>query len=109
MATVQLLGRETYPNRRPYGYGISPLWQRVPVPPYQESIIIYDDDTVVRGIAFTQDQIAADDVYMFILGGSRFRCETGSKEYLALTSAGFTWQTIPNYDSYPAEYTDNYP
>ena len=110
MTTVQLLGRVTYPNRRPqYGPGVSPLWSRVAVPPYQESIIIYDDDTVARGIGFTLEQTTASDVYIFILGGCQFRCEVGSKEYVALTAAGFTWQTIPERDTYPADYTDVYP
>ena len=109
MTTVQLLGRTLYDNPRPYGPGISPLWQRHSMPPYQESIIIYNDSTIARGTGFTQEQITASNVYMFILGGTRFRCEVGSIEYNALDAAGFDWEVIPEYDSYPTVYTDNYP
>ncbi len=109
MATVQLLGRTLYENQRPYGPGVSPLWSRVRAVPYQESIIIYNNGTVVRGVGFDNDDISDPSVYLFILGGQRFRCLTTDPEYAWLTAAGFTWETIPDYDTYPTDYTDNYP
>ena len=92
-----------------YGRGVSPLWSYFLGPPAQNSVIVYDDGSVVEGQGFQNDQIQADNVYVFILGGTRFRCETGSFEYTALTAAGYTWETIPEYDSYTETYTDQYP
>lgn len=109
MATVQLLGRGTYGPDVPMGRGVSPLWQYFLGPPAQNSVIIYDDGSVVEGPGFENDQIQASNVYMFILGGTRFRCETGSFEYTALTNAGYTWQTITGFDEYGANYDDQYP
>lgn len=109
MATVQLLGRGTYGPDVPMGRGISRLWMYFLNPPAQNSIIIYDDGSVVEGPGFENDQIQADNVYLFILGGTRFRCETGSFEYTALTNAGYTWQTITGFDEYGANYDDQYP
>lgn len=109
MATVQLLGRGTYGPDVPTGPGVSRLWMYFLAPPAQNSIIIYDDGEVVEGPGFENDQIQADNVYMFILGGTRFRCETGSFEYTALTNAGYTWQTITGYDEYGEDYDDQYP
>ena len=109
MATVQLLGRGTYGPDVPMGRGVSRLWMYFLNPPAQNSIIIYDDGSVVEKPGFENDQIQADNVYMFILGGTRFRCETGSFEYTALTNAGYTWQTITGFDEYGANYDDQYP
>lgn len=109
MATVQLLGRGTYGPDVPFGRGTSPLWSYFLGPPAQNSVIIYDDGSVVEGPGFENDQIQADNVYLFILGGTRFRCETGSFEYNALTDAGYTWQTITEYDTYSEDYDDQYP
>lgn len=108
MATVQLLGRGYYSNPVPMGRGISRLWMYLTRPPSQNSILIYKSGEVVEGIGFENDQIKADDVYLFILGGSRFRCETGSFEYDALTAAGYSWQTITDYDSYGDDYDSQY-
>ncbi len=109
MATVQLLGRGTYGPDVPMGRGVSPLWRYFLAPPAQNSVIIYDDGSVVEGPGFENDQIEAANVYLFILGGTRFRCETGSFEYNALTDAGYTWQTITGYDEYGEDYDDQYP
>jgi hypothetical protein len=78
-------------------------------PPAQNSVLIYDDGSVVEGPGFQNSDIQADNVYMFILGGTRFRCETGSFEYDALTAAGYTWQTITGFDEYGEDYDDQYP
>ena len=109
MATVQLLGRGTYGPDVAMGRGVSRLWMYFLSPPAQNSIIIYDDGSVVEGPGFENDQIKGDNVYLFILGGTRFRCETGSFEYTALTNAGYTWQTITGYDEYGEDYDDQYP
>ena len=109
MATVQLLGRGTYGPDVAMGRGVSRLWMYFLSPPAQNSVIIYDDGSVVEGPGFENSQIQADNVYMFILGGTRFRCETGSFEYTALTNAGYTWQTITGFDEYGASYDDQYP
>jgi hypothetical protein len=77
-------------------------------PPAQNSVLIYDDGSVVEGPGFQNSDIQADNVYMFILGGTRFRCETGSFEYDALTAAGYTWQTITGFDEYGEDYDDQY-
>lgn len=109
MATVQLLGRGTYGPDVPMGRGISRLWMYIQGPPAQNSILIYDNGDVVEKPGFENDDIQAPNVYMFILGGTRFRCETGSFEYNALTDAGYTWQTITEYDTYSEDYDDQYP
>lgn len=109
MATVQLLGRGTYGPDVPRGRGVSPLWSYFLGPPAQNSVLIYDDGSVVEGPGFENDQVQADDVYLFIFGGTRFRCEVGSFEYEALTNAGYTWETITDYDTYSEDYTDQYP
>ena len=109
MAIVQLVGRGTYGPDVPMGRGVSPLWMYILGPPAQNSVIVYDDGSVVEGVGFENDQIKADNVYVFILGGTRFRCEIGSFEYNALTNAGYTWQAIADYDTYPDDYTSEYP
>ena len=109
MSTVQLLGRGTYGPDVPTGRGVSRLWTYFLGPPAQNSIIIYDNGDVVEGPGFQNDQIQADNVYLFILGGTRFRCETGSFEYNTLTDAGYTWQTITGFDEYGEDYDDQYP
>lgn len=109
MATVQLLGRGTYGPDVPMGRGVSRLWMYFLAPPAQNSVLIYDDGSVVEGQGFQNSDIQADNVYMFILGGTRFRCETGSFEYNALTAAGYTWEEVPEYDTYTETYTSEYP
>jgi hypothetical protein len=90
------------------GRGVSRLWMYFLSPPAQNSVLIYDDGSVVEGPGFQNSDIQADNVYMFILGGTRFRCETGSFEYDALTAAGYTWQTITAFDTYGEDYDDQY-
>lgn len=109
MATVQLLGRGTYGPSVASGQGVSPLWTYFLSPPAQNSIIVYDDGSVIESAGFDNDQLQAANVYQFILGGTRFRCETGSFVYEALTNAGYTWQTITDYDTYSEDYDDQYP
>lgn len=110
MALVQLLGRGTYGPVAPYGPGVSRLWLYFLPPPAQNSIVIYDDGSVVEGVGFENDRIEASNVYMFILGGTNFTCEEGSFEYNALTAAGYTWRpanTLNAYyetDSYDTQY-----
>lgn len=108
MATVQLLGRGTYGPDVPMGRGVSPLWTYFHAPPAQNSVIVYNDGSVVEGPGFENDQVQDPSVYLFILGGTRFRCETGSFEYEALTAAGYTWQTITEFDTYGEDYDSQY-
>jgi hypothetical protein len=108
MATVQLLGRETYGPQIPMGYGVSPLWSYFKGPPAQNSVLVYNDGTVIEGPGFENDDIQNPDVHVFILGGTRFRCEVGSFAYGALTAAGYSWQEIAERDTYTGTYQDVY-
>ena len=108
MATVQLLGRGTYGPRVQTGAAVSPLWQFFLGPPAQNSVLIYDDGTVVEQQSFDNDVVKASNVYLFILGGTDFRCEVGSFEYNALTAAGYTWRTVTPRDTYSEDYEDVY-
>ena len=107
-ATVQLLGRGTYGPRMTQGPGISPLWSFFLGPPAQNSVMIYDDGTVVERQTFEDSDIKESDVYMFILGGTDFRCDVGSFEYTALTAAGYTWREVVPPDTYSSTYQDAY-
>lgn len=109
MATQQqLLGRGTYGPRVQTGPGISPLWQFFLAPPAQNSILIYNDGTVVEQQTFVNDDILDPDVHTFILGGADFRTDVGSFEYNALTAAGYTWRTVYSNDVYPEDYDSQY-
>jgi hypothetical protein len=90
----QLTGRATYGPRVELGPGVSPLWQFFLMPPAQESILIYDDGTVVERQTFENDDIQDPSVHTYILGGTDYRTNEGSFEYIALTAAGFTWRDV---------------
>lgn len=109
MATAQLLGRGTYGPDVPVGRNISRLWLYFQAPPAQNSIIVYDDGTVVEQMTFDNDDIQAANVAAYILGGTDFRAEVGSSVYNALTAAGYTWRVVPERDTYTSDYTDVYP
>ena len=104
----QLLGRGTYGPRVVTGPGISPLWQFILMPPAQNSIIIYDDGSVVERQTFENDDTLAPDVHTYILGGTDFRTDEGSFEYNALTAAGYTWRNVYSNDVYPEDYDTQY-
>ncbi len=108
MATVQLLGRGTYGPDVPMGAWVSPLWMYVKMPPAQNSILIFDDGTVVERSIFENSEIKNPSVRLFILGGTRYRTEVGSFEYDALTAAGYTWQAIAEPNTYTEDYEDSY-
>ena len=108
MAEVQLLGRGTYGPRVIQGRGISPLWSFILPPPAQNSVLIYNDGSVVERATFENDDIKDEDVHTFILGGTDYRTEVGSFEYDALTAAGYTWRTITGRDEYSEYYEDVY-
>jgi hypothetical protein len=105
---VQLLGRGTYGPHVVQGRGISPLWSYFLPPPAQNSILIYDDGTVVERATFENDDTLADDVHTFILGGTDFRTEVGSFDYNALTAAGYTWRNVYTENVYPEDYDSPY-
>lgn len=104
----QLLGRATYGPRVEYGPGVSPLWQFFLAPPAQESILIYDDGTVVEQQTFENSDIQDPSVHTYILGGTDYRTDEGSFEYNALTAAGYTWRDVADWDTYPAGYDSLY-
>lgn len=104
----QLLGRATYGPRVQLGPGVSPLWQFFLMPPAQESIIIYNDGTVVERQTFENEDIKDPSVRVFILGGTDYRTSVGSFEYNALTAAGFTWRDVYSGDTYGATYDTDY-
>lgn len=108
MAEVQLLGRGTYGPRVIQGRGISPLWSFILPPPAQNSVLIYNDGSVVERATFENNDIKDEDVHTFILGGTDYRTEVGSFEYDALTAAGYTWRTIIPRDTYSEDYEDVY-
>ena len=108
MATVQLLGRGTYGPHVAYGREFSPLWEYFHAPPAQNSVLIYDDGTVVERATFENDVIQGEDVHTFILGGTDYRTTVGSFEYDALTAAGYTWREVAERDTYTTTYQDTY-
>jgi hypothetical protein len=109
MATQeQLLGRGTYGPRVQTGAGISPLWQFFLAPPAQNSILIYNDGTVLEQQTFVLSDIKDPDVHTYILGGTDFRTDVGSFDYDALTAAGYEWRTVYTNNVYDEHYDSPY-
>jgi hypothetical protein len=108
MTTVQLLGRTLNGPRTVQGPGISPLWSFVRTPPSQSSVIVYTDGHVSERQTFENSEIKDSNVYLFILGGTDFRCDVGSFEYTALTEAGYTWREVVPPNTYSSTYQDVY-
>lgn len=108
MATVQLLGRGTYGPHVVYGPGVSPLWEYFRSPPAQNSVIIYNDGSVVERATFENDDIEDPSVNTFILGGTDYRTTVGSFAYDALTAAGYTWREVAEPNTYTSTYQDVY-
>lgn len=104
----QLLGRGTYGPDVVYGPEVSPLWQFFLAPPAQNSVLIYTDGSVVERATFENNVIQGDDVQRFILGGTDFRTDEGSADYVALTDAGYTWRNVYTDDSYEETYDNPY-
>ena len=105
---VQLLGRGTYGPRVIQGSGISPLWSYFLPPPAQNSVIVYNDGTVVERETFENDETIDPTVHTFILGGTDFRTDVGSFDYDALTAAGYTWRNVYTGDVYDETYDSPY-
>jgi len=108
MATLQLLGRGTYGPYVPVGEGISPLWQFKKMPPAQNSILIYNDGTVLERATFVNKEIQSPSVHTYIYGGTDYRCESGSFEHDALLAAGYTFREIAPAGIYTEQYEDIY-
>lgn len=108
MAVYQLMGRGTYGPNVATGPGVSPLWQFFLSPQAQNSILVYADGTVVEQATFNIDDIANDQVFLYILGGTDFRCSDDSLAYQYLSDAGYTWRLVVDQDTYGAEYADVY-
>lgn len=104
----QLLGRGTYGPRVVQGRGISPLWSFFLPPPAQNSILIYNDGSVVERATFEDSDISDPDVHTFILGGADYRTDEGSFEYEALTDAGYTWRNVYTDNVYDEQYDSPY-
>jgi hypothetical protein len=104
----QLLGRGTYGPQIQVGPNISPLWQFFLSPPAQNSILIYNNGTVVEQTTFENDTTQDPDVHTYILGGTDFRTDEGSFEYNALTAAGYTWRNVYTDNVYPETYDSPY-
>lgn len=108
MAVYQLLGRGTYGPSVVTGPGVSPLWQFFLSPPSQNSVLIYKDGSVYERAVFENREIQDDAVFIFILGGTDFRCTDTSFAYESLDAAGYTWRLVVDQDTYGANYADNY-
>ena len=104
----QLLGRGTYGPPVAVGADVSPLWQFFLGPPAQNSVIIYNDGSVVEQETFENASIQDADVHLFILGGTDFRTGEGSFEYDALTAAGYEWRNVYTNDVYDESYDSPY-
>ena len=104
----QLLGRGTYGPRVAVGPGVSPLWQFFLSPQAQNSILIYNDGSVIEQETFENSDIKDPDVHTFILGGTDFRTDEGSFEYTALSDAGYTWRNVYTNDVYDESYDSPY-
>lgn len=108
MEQKQLLGRGTYGPRVQYGPGISPLWQFFLMPPGQNSVIVYNDGSVVERQTFENWDTKDPSVHVYILGGTDFRTNEGSFAYNALTAAGYTWRTVYTDNVYEEFYDNPY-
>lgn len=108
MARAVVGGIGTYGPSVPWGTGISPLWSYMRMPPAQNSLIIYDDGSVVEGAHFESDDIQADNVYFYHYGGTQFIVEVGSFAYNALEAAGYLLEEIPEPNTYTTTYQDVY-
>ena len=108
MLQKQLLGRGTYGPLTNYGPGVSPLWQFFLMPPAQNSVIVYNDGSVVERQTFENEDIKDPSVHTFILGGTDYRTTQGSFTYDALTAAGYTWNDVYSGDTYADDYDTNY-
>lgn len=104
----QLLGRGLYGPRVEFGPDVSPLWQFFLMPSAQNSVLIYNDGTVVEQATFANDIIQDPSVHTFILGGTDFRTDEGSFEYDALTAAGYTWRNVYTNNVYDENYDNPY-
>ena len=78
------------------------------MPPAQNSILIYNDGTVVEQQTFVNSEILDPAVRTFIHGGTDFRTDEGSFEYDALTAAGYSWRNVYSNDVYPEDYDTQY-
>jgi hypothetical protein len=105
---VQLLGRGTYGPSVSLGRNVSPLWQFFLAPPAQNSVIVYDDGSVVEQETFENSDIKDESVYLYIHGGTDFRTDVGTFEYEALSNAGYTWRNVYTDNVYAEDYDTNF-
>jgi hypothetical protein len=84
------------------------LWDYYTEPPAQQSIIVYKNGDVWEKAEFTTDEINDPDVYLFIQGGTDFRCEPSGWLHDTLVAQGYECTSITE-DVYLDGYTDQYP
>lgn len=105
----QLLGRSTRSSpRMSPSRGPRHLWDHHANPPIQASIIVYKDGTVVEGWEFESWEIANENVLVFIMGGSDYRCEPGLIHDILMAN-GYSCGFGANADTYLEKYTATYP
>lgn len=108
MIEKQLLGRGTYGPRVDFSPGVSPLWQFFLMPSAQNSVIIYNDGSVVEQQTFENADIKDPSVHTYILGGTDYRTLEGSFAYNALTAAGYSWRNVYSGNTYADDYDTDY-
>lgn len=77
------------------------LWDHHANPPIQASLLVYKDGTVVEGWDFQPWEITDENVLVFIMGGTDYRCEPGPIHDI-LIAAGYTCGWGVDIDVYPA-------
>lgn len=102
---MKVLNRRLRGNPVPGG---SPLWRFFLPVPTQQSVLIYDNGDVWEKQTFSDREINDPSVYMFILGGTDFRCQEGSFEYEAMLAQGYEFERVFEVDEYRDEYTEEY-
>ena len=105
----QLLGRgaRSSPRMSP-SRGPRHLWDHHANPPIQASIIVYKDGTTVEGYEFEPWEIENENVLVYIMGGTDYRCEPGPIHDILIAN-GYRCGFEPNYDTYTEKYYPEYP
>ena len=91
------------------GPDVSPLWQYIKMPAAQNTIVIYEDGSVVEKAKWDTSELRPENhVHTFILGGTDFRCEDTSFAYQSLLAAGYEFKTMPGADTHEDMYRDSF-
>jgi hypothetical protein len=78
------------------------------MPPAQNSIVVYDDGTVVEGAMFGPEVYTDETVHRIFVGGYKHHVTLADDplSYNALVAAGYVF-FLPREDRYPSD--DDYP